>query len=44
MQIIDNLLAIHNIDDQITSIYDIKLPDFNQPLTNEGCAIDHSTF
>ena len=32
MQVLDNLLVIHNLDAKRTQIYDLKLEDWSQPL------------
>lgn len=40
MQIIDNLLVVHNMDEQKTLLYDMKLTDFQVPLTGSD---NHTT-
>lgn len=40
MQIIDNLIVIHNMDEQASQIYDFKLVDYNAPILLENCAVN----
>ena len=39
MQVIDNLLVIHNIDSRSTQLYDLKLEDWHIPLMHEDARV-----
>ena len=43
MQVIDNILIVHNIDDKVSQLYDVKLQDYYLPLIIDGCTIDETT-
>lgn len=40
MQVIDNLLVVHNIDQRVTQIYDLKLEDWNVPLLIDDIKVE----
>jgi hypothetical protein len=39
MQIIDNLLVLHNLDERSTQIYDLKLGDYHDPILIDACEV-----
>ncbi len=41
MQIVDNLLVVHNIDDSSSQLYDLKLEDWFKPLLREGLRVEY---
>lgn len=43
MQIIDNLLVVHNLDSKSSQIYDFKIVDYATPLLKAGLQVDSST-
>lgn len=40
MQVIDNLIVVHNIDQKSTNIYDIKLAEYNLPICQDNLDVD----
>jgi len=42
MQIIDNTLVVHNLDDKSSQIYDFKIADYASPLISPNLEIDSS--
>ena len=42
MQVVDNLLVVHNIDQKSTNFYDVKLAEYNQPVCAENLDVDIS--
>ena len=42
MQIIDNALIVHNLDDKSSQMYDIKIADYASPLIASNLEIDSS--
>ena len=40
MQIVDNLLVVHNIDQKSTNLYDIKLAEYSVPICVENLDVD----
>lgn len=42
MQVVDNLLVVHNIDQKSTNFYDVKLAEYNQPICAENLDVDTS--
>ncbi len=40
VQIVDNLIVVHNIDDKSTNLYDIKLAEYNLPVCIDNLDID----
>ena len=42
MQVVENLLVVHNIDEQTSQAYDLKLgsADYNEALRVELCTVD----
>ena len=43
MQVIDNLLVIHNLDSRSTQVYDFKIVDYNIPLLKPNLRVDLSS-
>lgn len=43
MQVIDNLLVIHNLDSRSTQVYDFKIVDYNIPLFKPNLRVDLSS-
>lgn len=42
MQVIDNLIVVHNIDQKSSNCYDIKLAEYSQPICVDNLEIDTS--
>ena len=42
MQIIDNTLVIHNMDEKSSQIYDFKIQDYGSPLIESNLEVDTS--
>lgn len=42
MQIIDNALVLHNMDEKSSQIYDFKIADYASPLINSNLEVDSS--
>mmetsp|Transcript_69261 Transcript_69261/g.96042 ORF Transcript_69261/g.96042 Transcript_69261/m.96042 type:complete len:139 (+) Transcript_69261:1057-1473(+) len=42
MQVIDNLLVVHNMDNKDSQIYDFKIQDYSRPLIKANLNIDTS--
>ena len=42
MQIIDNMLVVHNLDDKSSQIYDFKIADYASPLISANLETDSS--
>lgn len=42
MQVVDNLLVVHNIDQKSTNFYDVKLAEYNQPVCADNLDVDIS--
>lgn len=42
MQIIDNMLVVHNLDDKSSQIYDFKIADYASPLIAANLETDGS--
>jgi len=42
MQVIDNMILLHNHDEQVTQVHDIRLTDYQAPLLKQNCQIDVS--
>lgn len=42
MQIIDNALVVHNMDEKSSQIYDFKIADYASPLINSNLEVDSS--
>ena len=42
MQIIDNLLVVHNLDEKATQIYDFKIQEYSNPLIGPNLNVDTS--
>ena len=40
MQIVDNLLVVHNIDQKSSLIYDIKLAEYSLPICVENLDLE----
>ena len=43
MQVIDNLLVIHNLDSRSSQVYDFKIVDYNIPLLKPNLRVDLSS-
>lgn len=43
MQVIDNLLVIHNLDSRSTQVYDFKIVDYNIPMLKPNLRVDLSS-
>lgn len=43
MQVIDNLLVIHDLDSRCTQVYDFKIVDYNIPLLKPNLRVDLSS-
>ena len=42
MQIIDNALCVHNLDEKASQLYDFKIADYASPLLNNNLCVDSS--
>lgn len=42
MQVVDNLVVVHNIDQKSSNCYDIKLAEYAQPICVDNLEIDSS--
>jgi hypothetical protein len=44
MQILDSLLVVHNLDEQVSQLWDLRvgLPDWHVGLLKEGVTVDTS--
>ena len=42
MQIIDNTLVLHNVDEKSSQIYDFKIQDYGSPLIRQNLEVDTS--
>jgi hypothetical protein len=42
MQLIDNLLVVHNLDEKSTQLYDLKIQDYASPLIGPHLNVDGS--
>lgn len=42
MQIIDNMLVVHNLDDKSSQVYDFKIADYASPLIGPNLEVDSS--
>ena len=42
MQIVDNLVVLHDIEQKETQLFDVKLPDFQIPLMVDHTKVDES--
>lgn len=42
MQVIDNLLIVHNLDNKDSQIYDFKIQDYSRPLILNNLNINTS--
>jgi len=42
MQVIDNLLVVHNLDNKDSQIYDFKIQDYSRPLIQNHLNVDTS--
>jgi len=40
MQIVDNLIVVHNMDEKSTNIYDIKLAEYALPVCVNNLDVD----
>jgi len=40
MQVSDNLIVVHNIDEKSTNYYDIKLAEYSQPVCVDNLDVD----
>jgi hypothetical protein len=41
MQVVDNLLVLHNMDECTTQLYDLKLEDWFEPMLFESYRINY---
>lgn len=42
MQVVDNLLVVHNLDNKDSQIYDFKIQDYSRPLIQNNLNINTS--
>ena len=40
MQVIDNLIVVHNLDQKSTNMFDIKLAEYSQPICVDNLDVD----
>lgn len=40
LQLVDNLIALHSLDDKVTYLYDLKLIDFTEPVGKGNLLVD----
>lgn len=41
MQVVDNLLVVHNLDENATQLYDLKLEDWFEPMMVDSYRVDY---
>ena len=41
MQVVDNLLVVHNLDMNATQLFDLKLEDWYQPLLSDSYRVEY---
>jgi len=40
MQVVDNLLVLHNLDSKDSQVYDFRVNDYNRPMLKRNLEVD----